>query len=259
MAAGLAPLMTPSSALQPTPIGADRARLAERERDLLAREAELAALKTDLHELLSRYLSDIGPFYAELHALEASVADAEIRAGLRSPAMLDDSDDDPDADDTGPSCGNAAAPSDELKRVFRDLAKTIHPDLALDEPARCRRHSLMAEANRAYAERDEDRLRLILRAWERSPESVPDDAPDAEGRRLQRQMAEIDERLVAIEGEFADLRSSAIARLKGKIDEARRQGWDLFAEMILQVKREIARAELRLASAERSASRAVNS
>jgi hypothetical protein len=29
----------------------------------------------------------------------------------------------------------------------------------------------MAEANRAYAERDEDRLRLILHAWQHDPVS----------------------------------------------------------------------------------------
>ena len=64
-------------------------------------------------------------------------------------------------------------------------------------------------------------------------------------------MAFIDERLVAIEAEFAGLRASAIARLKGKIDEARAQGWDLFAEMIVTVERDIARARMRLATVER--------
>ena len=136
-----------------------------------------------------------------------------------------------------------------MKRVFRDLAKAIHPDLARDESARYRRHSLMAEANRAYAERDEDRLRLIMRAFERDPHAPLDEGAggDEAAGRLRR-ISAIDERLVQIQAELADLRASAISRLRNRIDEARQQGWDLFAEMIVQVKGEIARTRSRLSA-----------
>jgi hypothetical protein len=240
--------MTRPQAIQLAPPDADRARLLELELELAARESDLAALKDELHELQSRYLLEIGDFYAQLSALEASVVEAEIQAGIRPPCESDDEADagtsTPDADTHG--CSNRGAPSDDLKRVFRDLAKAIHPDLAEDELARCRRHSLMAEANRAYAERDEDRLRLIMRAWERGPEAILDDDPEAGRARVKRRLADIDARLVMIHAELADLRASAIWGLKRRIDEARQQGWDLFAEMILQVQREIRRATLRL-------------
>lgn len=241
--------MTRPLAIQLAPPGADRARLQALELELQTRESDLAALKDELHQLQSRYLRDIGGYYAQLSALEAAVVEAEVRAGLRPPFEVDDdAEDEPAERDAGAhGCSNRGAPSDDLKRVFRDLAKAIHPDLAEDEPARGRRHSLMAEANRAYAERDEDRLRLIMRAWERSPESaVVDDDPEAERTRVQRRVSDIDARLVMIQAELADLRSSAIWRLKGRIDDARQQGWDLFAEMVLQMKREIARANTRL-------------
>ncbi len=225
----------------------DHVRLAAREQELAEREAEFDALKRDLHALQVRYLDEIGSHYGELSRLEAEVEAAEIRAGLRPPPTSMETD--AAADEPGmptPSCSSRSAPSDDLKRMFRDLAKAIHPDLAEDEPARCRRHSLMAEANRAYAERDEDRLRLILRAWaEHSDADILAD-PDLERQRVRRRLAAIDERLVAIEAERAALHVSAIWRLKGRIDDARAQGWDLFAEMILQVRREIARAERRL-------------
>jgi len=242
--------MTQPLAIQLAPPDVDRVRLASLELELTGREAALAGLRAELHELQSRYLREIGEFYATLTTLEAAVYEAEVRAGIRPP--FDDQDD--DRDDSGTSrpdaeahsCSNRGAPSDDLKRVFRDLAKAIHPDLAEDEPARCRRHSLMAEANRAYAERDEDRLRLIMRAWERSPETSLDEHPADDRARVQQRITDVSERLVRIEAEVADLRASAIWRLKGRIDEARQQGWDLFAEMILQVKREIAHATARL-------------
>ena len=116
-------------------------------------------------------------------------------------------------------------PSQDLKKIFRNLARTIHPDLALDEPARWRRHSLMAEANRAYAERDEDRLRLILHAWERSPDAVLGDDPEADEERLRRRIAAIEDRLLELGREFADLESSAIAQLSARSTmPARRAG-----------------------------------
>jgi DNA-binding transcriptional MerR regulator len=104
----------------------------------------------------------------------------------------------------------------------------------------------MAEANRAYAERDEDRLRLILRAWKLDEDAALCSDPEAERARLQRRAAALTERLAALDADFAALRSSAIARLKNRIDEARAQGWDLFAEMVRQIKREIAAARIKL-------------
>ena len=198
----------------------------------------------------------IGALYRELNDLEGRVIDIEVRAGLRPPPDDDPQPDvaaDPDAAGGGAeaACGEHGAPSDILKRVFRDVARNIHPDRAPDEAARMRRHSLMAEANRAYAERDHDRLLFILRRWERSPDAVSADDPDAERLRRQRRIAEIEDQLAEIDAEFVELRNSAIARLKLKIDETRRQGWDLFAEMVAQVRTDIARAQSRLAAAKK--------
>jgi hypothetical protein len=257
------------SFLQPTPIGVDRARLQLLEAELDRREGELLSLKLELQQLQARYLDQIGSLYAELGTLEAAVEETEVRLGLRQPPLFEEEPQDPvyrQGPDDGTAgrttegregCSNRSEPSADLKKVFRNIAKAVHPDRARDERARWRRHSLMAEANRAYAERDADRLLLILRAWERSPEAVVGDDPDAEALRVQRKLAAIDERLVVIEAEFADLRASAIFRLKGKIDSAKAQGWDLFGEMILQVKREIARANARLASLARFTTGAV--
>jgi len=226
-----------------------REQVATLQLEVAAREHELNELKAALLALQTRYLSNIGPLYAELIPLDASVAQEEIRLGLR---LADD-------EDTEFELGSAnfevqpcaSTPSDDLKRMFRDVAKAVHPDrtpdLHLDERTRYRRHSLMAEANRAYADRDADRLRLILRAWELDPDAVAADDPDAERARLQRRAAHLGARLVEIESEFADLQRSAIARLRARIDDARAQGWDLFAEMMRQVRREIATAHAKLA------------
>lgn len=235
--------------LQRAPAAAgDEARRSTLSAEVLRREAELDALKVELQRLQSRYLTEIGSLYRELSELEDRIYEAEVRAGVRSPATEEPSgaSAEREAADAGVGafqCSNRSEPSDELRKVFRDVAKTIHPDLAMDGPEWNRRHSLMAEANRAYAERDADRLRLILHAWHNDPDSIGDDEPNATPRRI----ALLEQQLVVIDGEFAELRKSAIYRLKTKIESTRAEGWDLFAEMRLQVKSEVGRANARLA------------
>lgn len=246
--------MSRASSLSPVP-DASRENVASLEQQVTAREAELDELKAALQDLQARYLDKIGPLYAELIPLDEAVAEAEIKAGLRVPdAEGDDADSDAAATLTATGC-STAAPSGNLKRMFRDVARAVHPDALPDaqhdERTRYRRHSLMAEANRAYAERDEDRLRLILHAWALDPD-LAEDEPDNEQDRLRRRAARLSAQLVHIETEFADVRRSAIARLKTKIDDARAQGWDLFAEMIRQVTREIGLAKAKLARMRRN-------
>jgi hypothetical protein len=59
-------------------------------------------------------------------------------------------------------------------------------------------------------------------------------------------VAELREQLLELDLEMADLAASAIAKLKQRSDEAKAQGWELFAEMRRQVKREIMTAQFRL-------------
>jgi len=236
--------------LQPATPDADRARLAALELEVAARERDVTRLKRDLLALQSRYLDDIGGLYAKLNEIETAIADEEIALGLRLGTEGTEGTErtegmpGPQTEDIGAAagCGHRTAPSADLKRIFRQLAKTIHPDLALDGPARYRRHSLMAEANRAYAERDEDRLRLILSKWERGDTHGGDDLDS-----VPRRIAALEERRQAMDAELADLKTSAIWRLNAKMEEARLQGWDLFAEMLREVDREIRRATARLA------------
>ena len=236
--------------LQPATPDADRARLAALELEVAERERDVTRLKRDLLALQSRYLDDIGGLYAKLNEIETAIADEEIALGLRLGTEGTEGTErtegmpGPQTEDIGAAagCGHRTAPSADLKRIFRQLAKTIHPDLALDGPARYRRHSLMAEANRAYAERDEDRLRLILSKWERGDTHGGDDVDS-----VPRRIAALEERRLAMDAELADLKTSAIWRLNAKMDDARQQGWDLFAEMVREVDREIRRATARLA------------
>ena len=241
--------MSSTSSLQ-TSTDPTREEVASLERRVNERERDLLSIKAQLQQLQARYLSELGSLYAELTALDEELAQAEIKAGLRVPdeTQADDADDAGTSESAG--CSSTSAPSSALKAMFRDIARAVHPDAApaaqTDERTRYRRHSLMAEANRAYAERYEDWLRLVLRAWKLDEDAAMCADPEAERARLRRRAAALTERLAALDADFDDLRSSAIAKLKGRIDEARAQGWDLFAEMVRQIKREIDAARIKL-------------
>jgi chromosome segregation ATPase len=104
----------------------------------------------------------------------------------------------------------------------------------------------MAEANRAYEEGDEERLRVILQEWESSPEAVKGEGAGADLVRVIRKIAQAEERLRAIEIEVSQLKESDLYKLKTKVEEAEKEKRDLLAEMAKQLDKQIADARERL-------------
>jgi hypothetical protein len=242
-----------SQELAPNQAHADLAEMLRgREAALAAREAELASFLDELRALRARYLEEVGIHYARLIPLEEAIAAEEVRLGLRLAAIDAEDAAKRSADPLNPSCDSRAGVPDGLKTMFRSVAKALHPDLAMDETARGRRQSLMAEANRAYADRDAERLQLILRSWEESPEAVDASHPYGERLRAERRLAQIDQRMIQIGAELAELRDSAVNRLKISMDESAKYGRDLLKQMRDTVEREIAAATRRLDRLQRS-------
>lgn len=221
-----------------------RARVAELEADLAARDAEVSRVSTELNAFRVRYRHQVGKLHEQLDALELAIAEAEL--GELSKRLKDHP-----ASPTLPPHGDEPAPvprytSDGVRKLFRDVAKAIHPDLALDELARDRRHALMIEANRAYAVGDEEQLRWILQAWERSPEAVQGHDAEAMRARLVRRIAQLEEQLEALAVDLATLKDSPSSKLKAMVDEATAKGKNLVGEMVTRLKRDIMVATNRL-------------
>ena len=126
-----------------------------------------------------------------------------------------------------------------MRKLFRDVAKAIHPDLAADDEARDRRHALMVEANRAYELGDEERLRLILQAWERSPDVVQGADLEAMRERLVRRISQIEDQVSALSIDLATMKASSLWKLKAMVDEEAAAGKDLIADMVRRLKRDI--------------------
>ena len=126
------------------------------------------------------------------------------------------------------------------------MAKHIHPDLTADKTERLLRQQLMADANRAYEENNEAKLRAILSEWENSPESVKGEGTAAELVRVIRKIAQVENRLRAIEAEVEQLVNADLFTLKTRAEKAENEGRDLLEELALIVERDIVSAKKRL-------------
>lgn len=60
-------------------------------------------------------------------------------------------------------------PSEEARRIYRELARKAHPDLAEEETERKRRGEFIVRVNAAYAAGDEGRLRALAEEWAAGP------------------------------------------------------------------------------------------
>jgi hypothetical protein len=148
-----------------------QAELAERELFLMNLRAELFAFE-------GQYLRQVGTLYAELDEWNAKIAeqlaeeeDTEESRSAATQARMH-------AEESDSAVHGEAAkvrtftPSAELRALYREVERRVHPDLATDEADRQRREHLMAQVNAAYQRGDAEALRRILEDYEGSPESV---------------------------------------------------------------------------------------
>jgi len=222
--------------------------------ELADRELRLANLLAELAAFERRYLHFVASRYAELDEWKArsaeqfahqrpeseraqqAAAEARARATETQSAAGEDSSSEPRVFHASP----------EMKRLYREVARRVHPDLTSDREDRIKREQLMAEANLAYERGDEAKLEKILTVYESSPESVAGEGPGAELVRAIRRVSQVRSRLVEIEAELQDLLGSDLYQLKARVDEAQQCGRDLIKEMVSRVEEQIFLAKQRV-------------
>ncbi|MGV3516918.1 hypothetical protein [Luteitalea sp.] len=220
------------------------ARVTRLEADVRERTETVEGVKSGLEAFRIRYRQDVGLLHEQLDALELAIAEAELGELAKK---LDEAGPEAPPSPSAPAPeGPARFTSDAVRKLFRDVAKTIHPDLALDEHTRDRRHALMIEANKAYARGDEEQLRWILQAWQRSPEAVQGTDPEAMRLRFVRRIVQLEEQLEGLSTELAALKDSPLWELKVMVDQAAIRGKDIVRDMVRRLERDIMAATNRL-------------
>ena len=181
-----------------------REELASVRAALAERELELADFRALLKSFEGRYLRQVGVLYAELDDWEAKIA--ELEASLRPSATASQQAQETRkrADETHEATHGEASkardfqPSADLRSLFREAAKRIHPDFAKDDADRQRRTRFMAEANEAYSRGDAEALQRILDEYSDSSESVQGEGIGDELIRIILQIAEAKKHIAAI-------------------------------------------------------------
>ena len=141
-------------------------RVLERLKDRLAdREEDLADLTEQLDRFEARYTMEVGRLYAEQDEIDAEIAEEELKL------VPDDEEIKKRVEELRRIAEESAArlraaedhelekwePTAEARKAYHDLARIIHPDLALDAGEKERRHELMAELNQAYTSGDQSK------------------------------------------------------------------------------------------------------
>jgi hypothetical protein len=228
-------------------LAAARATLAERELELVDLRSQLAAFE-------GRYLRQVGTLYAELDEWKARIAELEARLGPSAATKARAEEARGQARQTYQDAHGKAsetlgfAPSPELKSVYREAARRIHPDFAADPADLERRTRFMAAANHAYEAGDADALQRILDEFEDGAEAVRGEGIGAELIRIIRQISSAKARILAIEQELVALHQSEIALLGKQAEDREQEGGDLLAELAYAVRDQIESAKKRHAA-----------
>jgi DNA polymerase III sliding clamp (beta) subunit (PCNA family) len=228
---------------------AKREELVRQKAQLVEQEFILASFKAELAAFNGRYLRCVGVLYAELDEWHARIAECTAdQAGTpEAHALAAEARTLAEASYSEAHCeANRArpfTPSEEVKWLYREAVRCVHPDIATDAPDRIRRERLLAEVNGAFSACDETALKGILAICSSNPEVAPHYGAGADLIRVQLQLSQVRSRTTAIKQELAYLRASEIARLKQDAESAQSESRDLLEEMGVTVRNQIERTK----------------
>ena len=219
-----------------------RDELAALRATLTARELAVGDLRRHLISFEGRYLRQVGLLFRQLDEWERRFTRLQI-----SDATLEDLEAELEAEfqsiaSPEPPTARGAGEALDLKGLFRELARRIHPDHAanaLDEHHRTR---LMAQANDAYRRRDAATLQRMIDGFH-VPQGLL--TAEAELALCALQIERIQQDILAVDATFHALLNSDHAQLETRCIEAALAGRDLLAEMAARIQGQIGLAMAR--------------
>jgi chromosome segregation ATPase len=178
--------ITLSEGLNQEEIARKKQELEKLEQQLAENELDLSTARRELHLFENRYQRAVGSRYAELDRLKASVLEMATRIHPESKDFRSQAE--AAREQANQSAHNwevrqeesdleLPEPSEELKKMFRDAAKRIHPDLTTDPEERERRHALMARLRLGSAHSRQE----VVASAQTNRAGAPSVQPDSSG------------------------------------------------------------------------------
>ncbi|MEV5432936.1 hypothetical protein [Streptomyces sp. NPDC052701] len=167
------------------------------EHALIEYEIAVETFRVEVENFSRLHEQRLGPVYARIEELDAQIAEAraartgdpedvrkaqELRARLMPiPGVEELLNGWMDGDGLFPEAAamltdqpvrppQRVRPSEEARKLYRELARKAHPDLAQEEKERRRREEFITRVNAAYARGDEAELRELAEEWAAGPE-----------------------------------------------------------------------------------------
>ncbi|MCJ0868752.1 J domain-containing protein [Streptomyces sp. AP-93] len=208
------------------------------EQALIEFEIAVETFRVEVENFSRLHHQKLGPMYSRLDELDALIAEAKAaRTGdpedlrrardARSLVMPmpgvdelfhDWLDSDGMSDDASAMLTDRAVrppervrPSEEVRRLYRELVRQAHPDLAQDEAERERRDEFIARVNAAYGRGEEQALRELAQEWAAGP--APAEPRLSESEELYERLEWLSRRKELLSVVARDLEESAIGSM----------------------------------------------
>jgi hypothetical protein len=239
-------------------------------RDQLARlEQERTDLTVELGEFELVYSARVGPLHARLEAAQLHIAEYQLRIDLirlrgkaLAPSQLEAeveyrlreqrrrSESAYAAAAEAQSKAAPAPPIDpalklDLRQLYRELAKSVHPDLAVDEVDRAQRSEKMTQVNAWYARQDLGSLRQMLREVGDAQAGRVETIEEKQAR-LQSEHDRLEAAIRRIRSEINELNQGALLSLKLEYALQKARGRDLLIEVAARTQTQLDQAEREL-------------
>ncbi|MGW2563279.1 hypothetical protein ACWCXB_29450 [Streptomyces sp. NPDC001514] len=239
------------------------------EQALIEFEIAVETFRVEVENFSRLHHQKLGPMYSRLDELDALIAEAraartgdpeDLRRAQEARAMVmpmpgvdelfhDWIDSDglpPEAaamlTDQSVQPPKRVRPSDEARKLYRELARKAHPDLAQEEKERARREEFITRVNAAYGRGDEALLRELSQEWDAGP--VPEATRLSESEELYARLEWLAQRKELLTLVAKELEDSAIgAMLRMAPDDPDR----LLEEIAEQLLAQVAQREAELA------------
>ncbi|MCX5342335.1 J domain-containing protein [Streptomyces atratus] len=239
------------------------------EQALIEFEIAVETFRVEVENFSRLHHQRLGPMYARLDELDAQIAEAraartgdpedlrkaqEARAIVMPMPGVDELFHDwIDSDGLSPEAAamltdqpvrppKRVRPTEEARKLYRELARKAHPDLAQDEAERARREEFITRVNAAYGRGDEALLMELAQEWAAGP--VVPEAELSESEELYARLNWLTQRKELLTVLAQELEESAIgAMLRMAPDDPDR----LLDEIADQLLGEVAQREAELA------------
>ena len=196
---------------------------------------EHATLQSELQAFHADYLARVGVINVQVQELEARLAQGTPEAETAERRFRE----------TTTAMASVPVPppppTEDLKTLFRDAAKRIHPDLQQDASGREHAEAFMKQLNGAYSKGDAEAIGNLVRQWETSPYAVGGTPAAGPAPALAAAVEQAEQRL-------AETRASDLARLMEQTFMASMHGEDLLQELRWQAEEALAEARIRAAA-----------